>query len=195
MIENDIEAIPSKNYPIKYPKDYLPAYPGSYWVYNTGDTIKTAAKFVTAEIHSVYRNINRPELLTCTPIETAKFPVYNGSYLKDYTSYGVNSKGQCYSRTLLSTALGKVLILNANKYYRNELIVRSKDVQITLPNGITYDSVIVMNSINTGGPELDVELYYAKHIGFIGQLTIENYFTQDTVPVWDKYLIDYYINN
>jgi len=185
--------IPPKTYPTRYPGAYLPTYPGSYWVYNTGDTVKTGAKYVTAEIYREYRNFGTGAV-TCNAIETAIFPVYRGAYVKDYTLYGLNSKGVCYNNPLLSEELGKMITLYASKYYRTELIVKSKDVQITLPNGKVYDSVIVMNELNYGGPELDVEHYYAKHIGFIGKQTIENYFTQDTVPVWDKYLVDYYIN-
>jgi hypothetical protein len=177
------------------PKPYLPTYPGSYWIYNDGDTIVTGDKYQLAEIYDEQRDFGRPELLTCRPIKKAFFTVYNGSYVYDYILYGLNSKGECYTRPLLSEEVGKKMTLYANKYYRTMLMVKSKDVQITLPNGVIYDSVIVMNKVNYGGPELDVELYYAKHIGFIGQQTIENYFKPDTIPVWNKYLVEYYINN
>lgn len=185
--------IPPKTYPKRYPKEYLPTYPGSYWVYDNGDTNRTGATYVTAEIFSANRNFGTGEV-SCHSIETAMYTVYLGKYVKDYTVYGQDSKGVCTSYTLLSEIIGETMTLYASKQYRTELIVKSKDVQIELPNGKVYDNVIVMNKVNLGGPELDVEIYYAKGIGLIGQKTIENYFTQDTIPVWDKYLVDYHIN-
>lgn len=187
--------IPPKKYPKRYPKEYLPTYPGSYWVYDNGDTNRTGVSYVVAEIFSANRNFGTGEV-SCHSIETAMYTTYLGKYVKDYTVYGQDSKGVCTNETLLSEELGKIITLYSSKIYSTVLIVKSKDVQIELPNGKVYDNVIVMNKVNYGGPgpELDVEIYYAKGVGLIGQKTIENYFTQDTIPVWDKYLVDYHIN-
>jgi len=32
---------PADNFDTKFPREYLPAYPGSWWVYQTGDTLRT----------------------------------------------------------------------------------------------------------------------------------------------------------
>lgn len=182
-------------YETRYPQAYLPTYPGSYWIYHDGDTIRTGNNYVLTEIYKTSQYLGSPDYQSCTPFETAIFPVYNGSYVKDYTLFGINSIGSCYQRPVLSEIPGETLTLSMSKYHHYYLYMKAKDSIVTLPSGITYENVIVMNELNQGGPPRDIEYFYAKDIGFIGQKTHYNVSTLDTVPVWGKYLIYYYIND
>ncbi len=93
-----------REYETHYPKSYLPAYPGSYWEYSDGSKILTSDEFEIGEIFESESNYGQTELTTCTLIETPKFLVYQGKYLKNYTVY--YNPNSCYSRVLLGENLG-----------------------------------------------------------------------------------------
>jgi hypothetical protein len=62
---------------IVYPKEYLPAYPGSYWDYSNGERVTVQPEYVA---HNYQASINSPDYT-----EEKMVPCINGDYLYEYS--------------------------------------------------------------------------------------------------------------
>jgi hypothetical protein len=181
-----------------FPGDYLPAYPGSYWIYNDGDTITTGEKYELSIIYDPRFDISTGVEIfdTCIPIDTAYFPIYDNKVLNRYTTYSYG-KGHCSKFRLLDETEGIGWTISSSKMDRSGMSVKGKGSTIVLPNQISYDSVIVMvyNYTIQNYDVTEYEYYYAKHIGFIGSKIIYDQICGIDTAKWGSYLINYKIFN
>lgn len=188
-----------KKFDTIFPGDYLPAFPGSYWIYSDGDTIKTGKDFELSIIYEPHYDFSTGVDMfdTCIAIDTAYFPIYGNKILNRYTTYWWSSNVRCAKFKLLDEIEGSGWTISSSKNDWSGMSVKSKDSRIVLPNQISYDSVIVMvynytiNNYNI----TKYEYYYAKNIGFIGSKTIYDQLSGTDTVTWESYLIDYKISN
>jgi hypothetical protein len=174
-----------------FPGDYLPAYPGSYWIYSNQDTIKTENSYRKDTLETpVYYQDNIYAIEYCEFFECGYYPIYDHQTLRNYTLF----PNYCTeSIKLLDETLNKSWMTYNWKDYFIRREVTAKDVQISLPNSKMYDSVIVVEeNIETIADYGKKEHYYAKNVGLIGIKTIHMNF--DTLNTFDYYLIEYKIN-
>jgi len=194
-IPNDsLDIEPISTYDTIFPKSYLPAYPGSYWIYNNGDTIKTNSGYILSTTKRPYYNENTFILYDCIPIDTAFFPIYNYEILNEYTTYSTSSEW-CSENRLLDEAEGSSWSVDSHKDWYSYLIVQKKDTSIILPNNQEFDSVIIMNFRRfEGNYDLaKIEYYYAKNVGYLGSKTIYDLPMNIDSIKWNLYLTDYLI--
>ena len=175
-----------------FPNSYLPAYPNSYWIYSNGDTSRTFSSYVLDTIEKpvytgYFYNIDH-----CEFYERAFYPVYDNNILRGYTLY---FKECSTPEKLLDEELGKKWENDRYKTYYISREVKAKDIQVTLPNTLKYENVIIIEeeiySDYVGFTTR--EYYYAKNIGLIKSRIIKSGF--DTVDVCEKYLLEYTIGN
>ena len=65
---------------VVYPKEYLPAYPGSWWEYSNGEVSKVHKEYV---VHSYEASINSPAMTgeKLVPYIDHEYLYYNNSYV------------------------------------------------------------------------------------------------------------------
>jgi len=148
---------------IAWPKSYLPAYPGSWWIYSDGDTVKTGPNYVWAVIYGVDLSSQYYFLDSCY------VPVYNGWGLYYYYSFPIPQNGYI-TTTFLDETLGKTWCESCNRYiaHCDARRVTKKDTSMQV-NGIIYDSVIEvqLGSYWQDYVWSDYKEYYAKNVGLI----------------------------
>ncbi len=183
------------------PLSYLPAYPGSYWIYSNGDTIKTSDSY---ELHTLYEKawITSEEppyypVEECVEKETAYFPIYDNKILKGYKQYSIVNSPTSYCETLLllCESLGAGWTINYTTHDRSSMLITKKDTTIALPNNVVYNNVIVAeyNYTINSSPIIKKEYYYAKDIGLIQLKTIYALLGPGEPNTIDWYLTDYFI--
>ena len=171
---------------IVLPGDYFPVYPGSYWVYSNGKTIKCEANY---QLHSYYDNYDNVQS------KEKKVPVWDGRYVYKYKIYQNNvdapfkeilrESGSTWSihnfdycpdcnvmREVIS--LNTTVDLNIAPYLEDfvcDTIFEETDTIVDCDSLISYDSVIVVKEyIDMEGLGEDcwhLKEYYAKHHGLI----------------------------
>ena len=171
-----------------FPKDYLPAYPESYWIYSDGSTAKVSPGY--------HKNQYYEELEGTSKTDEVYVPIMDGRYVYEYAITQNNNR----------IPLKKLLTENKNDdwvvdYWQSGEIRRKvidKDVTLrltdSLPNGVkTLDSVIVVieyyKDADTTKPWFTKE-YYAPFIGLVRQDVRRG---QDSLIL--KELTRYYISN
>lgn len=177
------------------PGDYYPAYPGSYWIYNTGEHVMVAAEYEHARLYKSRRKTHpNDHQFECIFQEEGLYPrIGPKAYLKKYTLYNTTPSGQCGSSILLSEQPGFDITTDGHRYGSRGILVKAIDTTVVLPNGDRYDSVICMRTWARGHefPNI-VETYYAKHVGLIGVYQVK--FGVEHINEWRKYLEHYEIN-
>jgi hypothetical protein len=187
---------------VVFPKDYLPAYPGSIWYYSNGDVSKVHTEYMA---HSYQAGITSPGSTSPKLV-----PYIDHEYLYEY---GITQNSMTYPlKTLLSETDKKpwvVDIVEEVEIYR-EMLAKLDSINVTfdLPIHITdttihegeihayttyKDILVVVEYLGTlDKTKWNKKEYYAKNIGLI-QVEINNPY--DTlVPIIQKKLVNYNIN-
>jgi len=171
-----------------FPKDYLPAYPESYWIYSDGSTVKVAPGY---HKHNYFE-----ELEGTSKSDQVYVPKMNNQYVYEYKVTQDNNRIPL--KKMLSESKDDDWVVD---YWQNGEIRRKvidKDVTLrltdSLPNGVkNLDSVIVVieyyKDADTTLPWFTKE-YYAPLIGLVRQDARRG---QDSLIL--KELTRYYISN
>ncbi len=173
------------------PKDYLPAYPQSFWDYSNGQRVLVAS---TYQSHSYQDKINSPAYTA-----TKYVPVIDGRYLYEYSIY---QNSTAYPlKELLSESSGASWVineLNNEKVYR-AVISQSDAIDITLlqssgTKDTTFSDVItVVEYLESLGQDAwSLREYYAKGVGLI-RVDVSNPYEGEAFVI-QKELVNYSIN-
>lgn len=174
------------------PKEYLPAYPQSFWDYSNGQRIIVAS---TYQPHSYQESINSPAYS-----ETKYVPVIDGRYLYEY---GVYQNSTTYPlKQLLDESNGSFWVINEvnnEKVYRM-VISTSDTIQITLLQDsgtmdTTFSDVVtVVEYLESNTEEYwNIREYYANGVGLI-RVDVSDP-SDNSIFVTQKKLVNYSINN
>lgn len=169
--KNDTSPSPA-SYQIMEPQSYLPAYPGSYWIYSNGDTLKVADEYQKYTFNS---SDSEDGSYTGTVFLPQFLP--NNIFYQDYSSYinGYAVSSQMSGApffNLLSETEGATYSLE--QHYGGQLIGHTlkTDTAITV-NGRAYSPVLVVvhyaKELCNDSPAVCafVKEYYAKDVGLI----------------------------
>jgi len=186
-------------YSIIRPQPYLPAYPGSYWIYNSGDTIKCDKKY---RIHALYSYWGIDYAAVTDSVYVPYLLPNNLSVWTNGYIYGYYSLNNWYYYTgftedkqqLFSEKSGDIWSYHGDNHFIAWDQVMKKDTTVLI-NNIKYDSVIVVSSFVSpaGGGSKEVEIarkYYAKNIGLIKWQNSK----QDTAVKYNYEISSYFIN-
>ena len=178
---------------IVYPKEYLPAYPGSIWYYSNGDVSKVHTNYVA---HRYQPYINSTEYTTEKLV-----PFIDNKYLY---GYDITQNSMSYPlKILLSESVNKPWIVDtvgAEKIYRetiqkiDSMYLRFPSDENPLDSALYYDILEVVEYLGSlDNTKWNSKEYYSKNIGLI-KVEINNPY--DTLmPVVKKQLVQYKINN
>lgn len=183
------------------PLSYFPAYPGSWWAYNTGDTLKTKADYQLYTYISECGDFTNTRTLVLPQFHSNK--IYGSRYIYEYLLS--NPLLNCYYPLpfiqILSDTLGQVFIKGEPDFYQQTLgktIV--KDTTLTI-NGRQYENVIITIEFDRGCSEgsdytseqcATMREYYAKGIGLIKREKGRNLIFEEWTTEYE--LIDFFIN-
>jgi len=177
---------------IVYPKEYLPAYPGSWWLYSNGEQVTVQPEYVA---HSYQASVNSPKYT-----DEKMVPCINGNYLYEYS---ITQYSTTYPlKTLLQEKPGaawKVSEVNGEIIYR-QTIAKLDSIRIYTPSfGIQTDSlykdvlVVVEYSDTLTAKKWNLKEYYAKNVGLIRVDVNDPFYSKDSVT--QKVIINHFINN
>jgi hypothetical protein len=176
---------------IVYPKEYLPAYPGSYWDYSNGERVTVQPEYVA---HNYQASINSPDYT-----EEKMVPCINGDYLYEYS---ITQFSTTYPlKTLLQDKPGKAWIVNEvnGEIIYRQTIALLDSIYIYEPSfGIQTDSlykdvlVVVEYSDTLTAKKWNLKEYYAKNVGLIRVDVNDPFYSKDSVT--QKVIIGYHIN-
>ena len=68
------------NYKIVEPLDYFPAYPCSYWVYSSGDTLKVNDKYESSDVKEIDEEAKKFPIVTKTETGVTLKTVMSNSF-------------------------------------------------------------------------------------------------------------------
>ena len=169
-----------------FPGSYLPAYPGSYWIYtksvitSTGtttgtDTITTSQAYL---LHS-YVKFTSPSVAPDTS-DPAYVPYWNGQPMYEYgTPRTVNTVPSLGSGQemyyLLSDTVGDISYSSTGNYGDTYTKVAAVDVPVTV-GSTTYPLVIITEDYSSFASQtwLWQKHYYAKDVGLIRSIRYSN---------------------
>lgn len=159
------------------PKEYFPAYPGSYWTYSNGETVRTSEEYIKTEVYN-YIRVTDPWMHLdgkYYPSDYLYLPTYNGQPILEY--YVIDSReGVLPKQPIIHANRFDYTILNPYSRYGN-IVLRTETIDTTLVvNGTTYSNVII--TLQGFCEEYDLsdfpsesrnieKKYYAKDIGLI----------------------------
>lgn len=203
---NSPNYVPNPNNPTAPPDtvtvgSYFPTYPGSYWIYDTGDTAYTDPNYV---LHQYYDWYEPPWWY---PIEEEpgyiqRFtPIYHGfvhsGYVSRYEFYPGSYHGTPY--TIFQEGMGSWSESPSfSNVHENHLVVNPDTLMNVL--GEMKSVSIVRKSIDTdwNPPDLNANpdfwgtyYYFAQDVGII-KATYRSY---PDSTVYTKNLVEYFINN
>lgn len=174
------------------PKDYLPAYPQSFWDYSNGQRVLVDKSY---QPHSYQEAINSPAYTA-----TKYVPVINGHYLYEYSLYQNSTTYPL--KPLLSESAGTSWIVNEinnEKVYR-AVISDTDAITISLlqesgsKDTLFTDVLTVVEYLESNGAEVwNTREYYAKGVGLIRVDMSDP--SSAGVFVIQKELVNYFINN
>ncbi|MBP1644647.1 MAG: hypothetical protein H6Q16_222 [Bacteroidetes bacterium] len=156
------------------PKEYFPAFPGSYWVYNNTDTLRVMEDY-QLYIYRRYLDYYGVEYVDDTIVLPKFYPnsIYGDVLILRYEiSNFRGSHNEPAWKGILSETLGGVFYQSASEF-GNQNIGMTVAVDTTIiVNGVTYNDVIVTVLYNRAfmlPPELCFYYrdYYAKGVGLI----------------------------
>ncbi len=149
-----------------YPKDYLPAYPGSYWDYSNGERVMTSNEYV---LHQYEISINSTE-----KSDEKYVPMYDNRYLYEYS---ITQSSTVYPiKQLLDESVGKSWVVNEINKQKVMRKVVGKLNSITIPfpqvnnpvDSIIKNVLVVVEYMDyLGEKKWHTKEYYAKNIGLV----------------------------
>jgi hypothetical protein len=178
---------------IIYPSSYLPAYPGSYWIYNNGDTIRCSDQY---QVHALYSSWDWYQGQAGAVVsEYVLVPYYNQHYLYHYEY--LNSECTPYSSAtdkIMSELPGDSWTSGGdphNYYSWTTYKILIKDTSVII-NSLRFDSVIILQ-LGANNPYYPVTgyEYYAKNIGLIKKQQLNS----TTINEYNYEIVSYLIKN
>jgi hypothetical protein len=195
------------------PGDYFPIYPGSFWIYDNSDSIKSHEEYALIGLGHKYTGISQthgPYNIPGFPVDSIYVPsIHVSSIHGDYNFYN-------YSITMGSFLMRFLPVVNEEegyylqqwqdgRYYDdyNSLRILKVDTSLYIGNTL-YEDVIVAEHFNmpnlVGGWESNYDyvtkiLYFSKNIGLIKSQAFLSYridqvLFRDTITI---NLTDYFI--
>ncbi len=170
---------------IIYPKEYLPAYPGSWWVYSNGQRSLVHSEYVA---HNYEPNIYSPDNSSEKLV-----PYMDGEYLYEYDITQMSTVFPV--KKLLKETLNsdwKVNEVNGEEIWRK---TTQKIDSFYLSTDSLYTNVIVVVEYKKtlGDDRWNLKEFYAKNVGLI-RVDVNN--PSDTLSaVIQKEVVTYHINN
>jgi len=179
---------------VVYPKDYLPAYPGSYWNYSNGERSMVHTSYVT---HSYQSTLN-----SAANTSEKMVPFMDQKYLYEY-SISQNSTAYPLKKLLTETVTSSAWKVNENvsgqTIYRKTIAALDSLYINFNYNGSKIDTfytnvvVVVEFSSKQDADNWYLKEYYAKNVGLV-QTEVNNPY--DTLPsIIQKQLISFDIKN
>lgn len=193
------DSIPAWNpvYDTIKPLDYFPAFPGSYWIYNNGDTLRVEDNYKLCIYNHAYY-LYPPDFDTLYLPKFLPNSIYGDVFIMGYSITNHGSYKDPPFRGILSETEGGCFYVASLVDSKVEGMTIKKDTSIMI-NNITYNNVIITIQYNTRfispcSPEVyaGVKEYYAKGIGLIRR-EVRN-FPFDTIYRVDCELLDYNIS-
>ncbi len=177
---------------IVYPKEYLPAYPGSWWEYSNGDVSKVHTEYVA---HSYEPSINSPQ-----SSGEKLVPYIDNRYLYEYEITQSSTKYPL--KKLLSEKVGELWEINETgnqKIFRkttqsiDSIYLRFPSDEHALDSTLYYDILVVVEYLESlDANRWNIKEYYSKNVGLIRKEINNPY---DTIAaVVEKQLVDNFIN-
>lgn len=155
------------------PKEYFPAFPGSYWVYNNGDTLRVEENYKLCVYFQGGHYVPYPHNDTIVLPKFYPNSIYGAVFIRGYsiTNLGGTSSEMPFSEILTETEGGTFYITPSYAGNQNLGETIKKDTTIIV-NNVTYNDVIVTyqyNRIFMCSPEICGyrKEYYAKGVGLI----------------------------
>lgn len=149
-----------------YPKEYLPAYPGSYWDYTNGERILTSASYVS---HSYEASISSIENTGSVYV-----PMYNNEYLYEYTI--TQNSTEYPTMKLLEEKIGNPWTIRTinGEAVKRQMVAAPDSLIIPFPpytnpsDSVFKDILVVVEFIDSLGVERwNLKEYYAKNVGLV----------------------------
>lgn len=173
------------NLTIVYPKEYLPAYPGSWWTYSNGERSTVYPQYVT---HSYEPDINSP-----ANSDEKLVPYIDGEYLYEYDITQMSTDYPL--KKLITPTVAKIWTVNlVNGEEIQRKTVSKLDSMYLAFDSTKYYKVftVVEYRESLGATKWNRKEYYADSVGLI-RVEIDNPL-DDEPAVIEKELVDYYIN-
>lgn len=179
------------------PFDYFPAFPGSYWVYNNGDTLRVEDNYKLCIYNDAYY-LYPPNFDTVYLPKFLPNSIYGDVFIKGYLITNHGGYKDPPFRFILSETVGASFYVASLVSSKVEGMTIKKDTSIIV-NGITYNNVIITIQYDTHFsmyyPPMEcagVKEYYAKGIGLIRREVRS--FPFDSIFSVDCELVDYNIS-
>ena len=179
---------------IVLPKDYLPAYPGSYWEYTNGERVT---------VHPYYVAHSYEDKMNSTKSTTEKLvPQIGNQYLYEYS---ITQNSTLFPlKQLLSEKVSSSWVvndINNQKLYRktigkiDSMLIKIPADNVALDSTMYYDILIVVEYTDSlGAAKWNTKEYYSKNVGLI-RVEVNNPY-DELDPVVQKQIIGLpYINN
>jgi len=201
--ETEVIIVPS--YDTIFPSEYLPAYPGSWWKYDNGETIK-----IDSSYH--LRNILTPDCAGSWDTLTVYLPrmnntrmfqssdslisiYYNQIFGRSVPACGTyqHSFKNYYPVFRLRDGSGWDLSLKNAGYYNAGISYLTENYSV---GDTSYDSINYSLEYVSGGGGVQnwtVKRVFAKHIGLIHYVERKYIWSNDTIE--NIKLLDYFIND
>lgn len=168
-----------------YPSNWLPAYTGSYWVYDQFDTVKIG----NYKLDSLRKPV--PFMMPYDYYTSVYVPVFDGiSVFGDKFKHGYYELGYNFAFDYVGQSSS---VSNQYNYYKAKCLVQDT---VMVVNSVQYDSVQVVvywygNPPATTYPNTVnyQKNYFAKNTGII----LQEFYQGDTLH-HQRVLTDYYIN-
>jgi hypothetical protein len=176
------------------PKEYFPAFPGSYWYYTNGEVSTVSKEYVA---HSYPLSVNSTEYS-----EEKLVPFIDNKYY--LYEYGITQNSMKYPlKKLLSESLSDKWVVNevdGQKIYR-QTTEKLDSIYLKMPavNGkidsVKYkDVIVVIEYMDTlGVTRWNTKEFYSKNIGLI-RVDVNNPYDVSDAIIF-KQLTHYHINN
>lgn len=170
------------------PKEYLPVYPNSYWIYSNGDTIKSGPEYKKVPIY--YEFIN-PYYIPCCcsngqyfnlisyPDDSLYLPVWNGRPILNYNKVNPKGDGTISMEPQIDTVRLRKTIINLD-HRHGSVIFKTQLNDTTLQIGEnTFNHVIisVVSYDGEGHPPgaFFIKSYYAPGVGLVKEVRNDNF--------------------
>ncbi len=174
--------------------NYYPAWPGSWWGYvdSSGLTFTNTCDAQWYSLH--YDSFDSTRVFVCPRINggryISKYSFFSQMYISDPRSWSTFLKEE------LAVGYGFSEFSFPGNQGVSSNYIYAKDTSIILPNGLRFDSVIVVMNQRFSNNPLYIndfkKTYYAKHVGLVWDQR-SNYYADSTFV--DLYwLTGYFIN-
>ncbi|HBX83058.1 MAG: hypothetical protein A2W97_14605 [Bacteroidetes bacterium GWE2_40_63] len=178
---------------VVYPKEYFPAYPGSWWFYSNGERTSVLPDYVA---HSYQSSINSNEYT-----DEKLVPCINGQYLYEYKITQHSTRFPV--KQLLSESTGVPWVVDTvnGEAIKRQTIGKLDSIFVFIPSvsadadSAKYYNVLVVVEFTDSMTyaKWNLKEYYAKDVGLICTEVNNPYDTLGAIV--QKTLIHYFINN